>query len=213
MSDPSEIPRIGSDPDAFERFYREHVEAVQRFVARRVADSEQAADLTSDIFLAVLDSAGGYTPRRGAPIAWLFGIARNVVADDRRRRARELRAVSRLAGRRPLQPDALARARERIAPSASRGACMPPSTASPPPNGRSSSSSPSTGSSSPRPPRPSDCSRSPRGSGCTGPGSPCSPSSPHAAGLQRALAAKGITARVDYLPGAMVCAPVLPASV
>jgi RNA polymerase sigma-70 factor, ECF subfamily len=27
---------IATDPDAFERFYREHVEAVKRFVARRV---------------------------------------------------------------------------------------------------------------------------------------------------------------------------------
>jgi RNA polymerase sigma-70 factor, ECF subfamily len=27
---------IGTDPDAFERFYREHFVAVQRFVARRV---------------------------------------------------------------------------------------------------------------------------------------------------------------------------------
>ncbi len=106
--------RIAADPDAFEAFYREHVAAVQRFVARRVADPEHAADLTADIFLAVIDAAAGYAPSRGAPIAWVFGIARHVVVDDARRRARELRAVSRLAGRRPLQADSLARARERI---------------------------------------------------------------------------------------------------
>jgi len=35
---PDELCRIEHDPDAFEAFYREHVEGVQRFVARRVAD-------------------------------------------------------------------------------------------------------------------------------------------------------------------------------
>jgi RNA polymerase sigma-70 factor (ECF subfamily) len=28
---------IAGDPDAFEAFYREHVEALQRFIARRVS--------------------------------------------------------------------------------------------------------------------------------------------------------------------------------
>ena len=46
-----DLRRIGTDPDSFEAFYREHVEAVQRFVARRVRDPERAADLTADIFL------------------------------------------------------------------------------------------------------------------------------------------------------------------
>ena len=42
-----ELAEIASDPDAFERFYREHVEGVQRFVARRVDDPYLAADLTA----------------------------------------------------------------------------------------------------------------------------------------------------------------------
>lgn len=37
---------IGRDPDAFETFYREHVRAVERFIARRVTDPQVAADLT-----------------------------------------------------------------------------------------------------------------------------------------------------------------------
>jgi DNA-directed RNA polymerase specialized sigma24 family protein len=48
---------IASDPDAFERFYREHVDAVQRFVARRVDDPYAAADLTADVFVAAIESA------------------------------------------------------------------------------------------------------------------------------------------------------------
>ena len=44
------VTTIGTDPDALESFYREHVWAVQRFVARRVSDPHVAADLTADVF-------------------------------------------------------------------------------------------------------------------------------------------------------------------
>ena len=90
---------IGSDPDAFERFYRDHVELIQRFVARRVADPYLAADLTADVFVAVIESARSYRRGRGTPVAWLLGIARNVVAGEQRRTARDLRAASRVRGR------------------------------------------------------------------------------------------------------------------
>ena len=99
MDSPPDVPAIGRDPDAFEAFYREHLPWVRRFVARRVDDPHSAADLTADIFLAVVDSAAGYRASAGSPAAWLAGIARNVVADHVRRRVREVRAHGRLAGR------------------------------------------------------------------------------------------------------------------
>lgn len=111
---PDDIRRVGTEPEVFEAFYREHIEAVQRFVARRVADPQRAADLTADIFLAVIAGAATYSPAKGPAVGWLFGIARNTVADDGRSRARELRALSRLSGRRHLDPQSLARVEERI---------------------------------------------------------------------------------------------------
>ena len=109
-----DVAEIASDPDAFERFYREHVESVQRFVARRVGDPYLAADLTADVFVAAIASARSYRRSRGEPIAWLYGIARNVVADERRRSARELRAVARVRGRELVDEDDLAALHERI---------------------------------------------------------------------------------------------------
>ena len=109
-----ELAEITSDPDAFERFYRQHVEAVQRFVARRVDDPYLAADLTADVFVAVIESAGSYRRSRGEPGAWLYGIARNVVAGEHRRRAKELRTVERIRGRELLDEDDLAALHERI---------------------------------------------------------------------------------------------------
>ena len=111
---PDELPRIAHDPQAFEAFYREHVEPVQRFVARRVADPYLAADLTAEVFLAAIDAAAGYRPERGSPAAWLFGVARIVVAGEHRRSARERQAHARLQGRRLLGDDDLGRMRERI---------------------------------------------------------------------------------------------------
>jgi RNA polymerase sigma-70 factor (ECF subfamily) len=111
---PDELARIAHDPEAFEAFYRAHVEGVQRFVARRVADPYLAADLTADVFLAAIDAAAGYRRERGGPAGWLFGVARIVVAAEYRRSARESRANGRVEGRRLLGDDDLERMQERI---------------------------------------------------------------------------------------------------
>jgi RNA polymerase sigma factor (sigma-70 family) len=110
----SELRWIGTDPDLFEVFYREHVEGLQRFVARRVCERERAADLTAEIFLAAIDSAHRYRPRRGTPKAWLYGIARVLVANDRRRRGRERASEERLRGSVLLDEEDAARMDARI---------------------------------------------------------------------------------------------------
>ncbi|HSV40245.1 MAG TPA: RNA polymerase sigma factor [Nocardioidaceae bacterium] len=113
--DSGSVSRIGSDPDALEAFYRQHVEAVQRFVARRVDDPHLAADLTAEIFLAAVGSAAGYRPERGRPAAWLYGIGRNVIATELRRQRRHQDLLQRVRGRRVLEEDALGRIEERLA--------------------------------------------------------------------------------------------------
>ena len=113
-TDGSPVRAIGSDPAAFEAFYREHLPAVRRFVARRVSDPHLAADLTSDVFLAAIDAASSYRPDRGVPAAWLSGIARRVVASEVRRQVGERKATRRVAARRLLDPDSLARMEERL---------------------------------------------------------------------------------------------------
>jgi RNA polymerase sigma factor (sigma-70 family) len=111
---PSELPRIAHDPETLELFYRAHVEAVEQFIVRRVDDPYLAADLTADVFLAAIDAASSYRPERGVPAAWLFGIARNIVAAERRRAARERRANARVEGRRLLTENDVERMQRRI---------------------------------------------------------------------------------------------------
>ena len=108
------VAAIGRDPDALEAFYREHIEAVQRFVARRVDTPEDAADLTAEVFLAAIHASRSYRGDAAAPRAWLYGIARRVVASHHRSTARALRAVHRIGTRDLLDDDATDRIVARI---------------------------------------------------------------------------------------------------
>lgn len=108
------MSNIGTEPEAFEAFYREHLPFVRSFVARRVDDPHTAADLTADIFVAAIESAHRYRSSSGLPVAWLAGIARNVVAGHLRKQARELRAVSRISGRALLDDPSLERITQRL---------------------------------------------------------------------------------------------------
>jgi len=105
---------VGRDPDAFEAFYRRHVRAVSGFVARRVCDPQLVDDLTTEVFLAAIEGADSYRASRGSESAWLFGIARNVLAADRRTAARRVDKLLRAGGRRPLESDDIARLEEQI---------------------------------------------------------------------------------------------------
>lgn len=119
----SGVARIADDPQALEEFYRRHLGAVSRFIARRVDDPYQAADLTAEIFIAAIGSAHTYREASGTELGWLYGIARNVLSNERRRAAREQAAAGRFAGRRLLDDDDIARLEDRIdAESAARAA-------------------------------------------------------------------------------------------
>jgi RNA polymerase sigma-70 factor (ECF subfamily) len=90
------------DPAAFAVFYQQQFDTVLGFVTRRTDSAHLAADLTADIFLTALEQADAYDPQRGAPVAWLYGIARNVLAAHFRAGARERGAVARISGQRML---------------------------------------------------------------------------------------------------------------
>jgi RNA polymerase sigma factor (sigma-70 family) len=109
-----DLSLIAYEPAVFEDFYREHIDAVEGFVARRVGDPHLAADLTAETFLAAIDAASTYRVSRGEPRAWLFGIAVNVVHGEYRRAGRERRANAWVEGHRLLDADDLGRLQERI---------------------------------------------------------------------------------------------------
>jgi RNA polymerase sigma-70 factor (ECF subfamily) len=101
-SDEELLSAARRQPAAFGEFYRRHEERVLRYFLARVGEAEVAADLTAETFAAALTGARRFRPAKGAPAAWLFGIARNTLAMSRRRGRVESRARRRL-GTPPLE--------------------------------------------------------------------------------------------------------------
>ena len=103
------------DPTAFARFYRRHVHGVIAFFHRRTGDAETAADLTAETFAAALAGCHRFAPDRGAPAAWLYGIAHRQLATLHRRGSVERRARRRLGMARIELTDAMLERVEAIA--------------------------------------------------------------------------------------------------
>ncbi|MEU6972744.1 RNA polymerase sigma factor [Kitasatospora aureofaciens] len=114
MSAERPIAPPSRDPAAFAVFYQQQFDTVLGFVTRRTDSAHLAADLTADIFLTALEQADSYDARRGTPVAWLYGISRNVVASHYRGNVRELNAVARIAGQRMLDDQDVSAIEERI---------------------------------------------------------------------------------------------------
>jgi len=76
-------------PARFAELYDQNFDRVYAFFARRVASREQAQDLTSDVFHQALASIGNFK-WQGAPfVAWLYGIAANVLSAHWQRLGRD----------------------------------------------------------------------------------------------------------------------------
>jgi len=92
------------DPDAFRAFYRRHLALVLSALLRETSDAELAADLTAEVFAAVMIAAPRYQAQHETAAPWLFGIARNVLGTSRRRGRVDDQARLRL-GFQPLELD------------------------------------------------------------------------------------------------------------
>lgn len=103
------------DAEAFAVFYRRHAEAVLVYLRQRTGDVEMAADLTADVFAGAFEGRRRFKPRREPARAWLFGIANNLLAMNRRKQRRALAARARLGVPRiEFQDEELERAEARL---------------------------------------------------------------------------------------------------
>jgi RNA polymerase sigma-70 factor (ECF subfamily) len=72
------------DADAFARLYAFYVERITRYVYFRVTDHQLAEDITSRIFLKMLEKLDTYRVGQSPVIAWLYRMAHNAVIDHYR---------------------------------------------------------------------------------------------------------------------------------
>ncbi len=84
-----QVEAARQDPARFAELYENNFERIYAYIARRVGNREEAQDLTADVFHQALANL----PRfewRGLPfVAWLLGIAANVLSDRWRRAAKQ----------------------------------------------------------------------------------------------------------------------------
>jgi RNA polymerase sigma-70 factor, ECF subfamily len=69
------------DQEMFARLYDAYMERIYRYVYFRVADSELAEDITSQVFLKVWEKLDTYQAGQSPFMAWLYRIAHNAVID------------------------------------------------------------------------------------------------------------------------------------
>ena len=96
-SDAELLVAARADPEAFGEFYRRNAIGVERWLRTQTPDLATAADLTAEAFaqaLVGLDRFRGTSDEQA--IAWLFGIARNLVRRLHRRGRVELEVCRRL---------------------------------------------------------------------------------------------------------------------
>jgi RNA polymerase sigma-70 factor (ECF subfamily) len=110
---------MAEEEEAFRSCYEANFEAVHRYVAGRLSDRGDVADVVADVF------AVGWRRRTDRPAGtgerpWLFSVARRVLADHRRASARRLRLAARVSaqpagGPRSLDADLAARLESALA--------------------------------------------------------------------------------------------------
>ena len=71
----------------------ELIQRVYAYAAYRIGDGPDAEDVTWEAFERAIRYRDSFDPRKGEPLSWLIGIARNVIADTRPVPTAELRDV------------------------------------------------------------------------------------------------------------------------
>jgi RNA polymerase sigma factor (sigma-70 family) len=92
LSDEQLLAAATEDDEAFATLYARYERPLATFFVRATGSGELAADLTAETFAQALSSIQRYDPALGAAGAWLFGIARNILARSREKGRVENRA-------------------------------------------------------------------------------------------------------------------------
>jgi RNA polymerase sigma-70 factor (ECF subfamily) len=105
-SDAAVIAASLDDPVQFGALFDRHATVLHRYLVRRLGPDD-ADGMVSEVFRIAFEKRGTYDLARPTARPWLYGIATNLLAKHRRREARRIHAVARLAAQR-LSPVDLA---------------------------------------------------------------------------------------------------------
>ena len=77
---------MSGDFDAFAAIYSLHLNAIYRYIYYWTGDTQDAEDLTEQVFLKAWEALSNYKPVGCRFINWLYRISHNTVVDHHRRR-------------------------------------------------------------------------------------------------------------------------------
>jgi RNA polymerase sigma-70 factor (ECF subfamily) len=102
-SDASVIARSASRPEAFGAIFDRHFTAIHAYLSRRVGQS-RADDLAASTFTVAFERRHSFRDEADSARPWLFGIATNLLRNERRSEWRTLRVLTRLDARPVAEP-------------------------------------------------------------------------------------------------------------
>jgi len=76
------------DRAAITEIYERHQPQIYRYILYRVQDADLAGELTGEVFLRLVEHIPRFTYRGRPLLAWLYTIARNLIADTHRQTRR-----------------------------------------------------------------------------------------------------------------------------
>lgn len=82
------VQRLQCDPAAFVRLYRKYYDAIFRYCVHRLFERTTAEDITSEVFLKVVENFGNFRGNEQQFHNWLYRIATNAVNQHMRKAAR-----------------------------------------------------------------------------------------------------------------------------
>jgi RNA polymerase sigma factor (sigma-70 family) len=92
VSDAGVIERSLREPEVFGVIFDRHFDAIHAYLARRIA-SGHADDLASSTFTVAFERRDRFRPDATSARPWLFGIATNLLRNERRAERRSLEAL------------------------------------------------------------------------------------------------------------------------
>jgi RNA polymerase sigma-70 factor (ECF subfamily) len=98
-SDAAVIAASLASPVSFGAIFDRHATVLHRYLVRRLGPDE-AESMVGEVFRIAFEKRHTYDLERPTARPWLYGIATNLLAKHRRREARRIHAVARLAAHR-----------------------------------------------------------------------------------------------------------------
>ena len=86
--EPDPMTQAKSDPGAFTRLYLRHYDAIFRYCAHRLFERTTAEDITSEVFLKMVENFHGFDGNEKQFRNWLYRIATNAVNEHIRKTTR-----------------------------------------------------------------------------------------------------------------------------